>query len=108
MELLRLEEYVFEIGSWSSLQELEDSITLHELHRLFLAQQRKEYREKRFLAALNGVEMPEYDDPDYKDVPTFSEVTERAKQRQMEFFGKAASTGQNDLTASCFDIGLVS
>lgn len=94
---------MFQTGSWTSIEELEDSININELHRLFWAQQRKEHRERQFLAAMQGVELPPFDDPDYKDVPSFEEVTERAKQRQRELYGKSAYSN-NDLTSMCFEV----
>jgi len=80
-------EYVFTLGNWKSIEELEDSVTLEELHRLFLAQQRREYRERAFAASLQGVELPAYDDPDYEDVTTFDELKQRVAARQAEAMG---------------------
>lgn len=87
MELLRLEEYVFQLGSWKSIEELEDSVNLEELHRLVMAQRRKEHEERAFAAAMKGVELEPFNDPDYADVRTPEEIKEAAMKRRAEFFG---------------------
>lgn len=84
MELIRLEEYVLSLGNWRSIDELEDNVTLEGLHRLFLAQQRKEYNDKIFNAALQGIKLDPYDDPDYEDVTTFEELKARVAEKQHE------------------------
>lgn len=85
-------EYVFNsVGSWRSVDELEESITLEELHRLFLTQQRIEYNAKAFSAALKGVQLDPYDDPDYEDVTTFAELQERVAVKQREALGVGSS-----------------
>lgn len=82
------------LGTWKSIDELEDSITLQELHRLYLAAHRKEYNDKIFLAALQGVKMEPYDDPDYSENTKFEDVKRRAEERRAELFGGKSS---NDL-----------
>lgn len=85
-------EYVFNtVGAWKSVEELECSITLEELHRLFLTQQRIEYSKKSFDAALKGVQLDPYDDPDYEDVTTFEQLQERVAAKQREAFGGGSS-----------------
>lgn len=85
-------EYVFySVGTWKSIDDLQDSITLEELHRLFLTQQRIEYSRKQFDAALQGVTLDPYDDPDYADATTFEELKERVAAKQREAFGGGSS-----------------
>lgn len=79
-------------GPWKSIEELEDNVTLQELHRLYLARHRAEYNDKIFLAALQGVEMPPYNDPDYEDVPSFEDIKKRAEQRKQELLGGKTAT----------------
>lgn len=43
---------------------MEEHLTIDELHRLFMTKQRIDHEEKRFTAALKGVEMPPFEDPD--------------------------------------------
>ena len=107
LELLRLEEYVFQIGSWHSLDELEDSVTLEELHRLFVSQQRRDHQQRQFAAALKGIEIDPFDDPDNKEATSFEDVQDRAKKRREEFLGIAPSAGSEDGIGSMFDLGEV-
>lgn len=86
MEVMKLEEKVFQLGSWDSLDKLEESLTMTELHRLFMAQQEKEYESKRFAASLKGVSMDPWEDPDdryeEKEEPlTFDQIKARAEKR---------------------------
>lgn len=85
-------EYVFNsVGSWKSIDELENNITLEELHRMFLTQQRIDYSKKTFDAALQGVQLDPYDDPDYAGATTFDELKERVAAKQREAFGGGSS-----------------
>ena len=84
----RLKEYVFaEMGQWKSIEDLEQSLTLMELHRLFLTSRRKQYETHSFAAALKGVELDAYEDPDYENEVTFEEVTARAQQKIRQQLG---------------------
>lgn len=104
---MKLEEYVFQLGSWKSLNELEDNVTLDELHRLFTAQQKAEHAQRSFAAALKGVEMDPFRDPDLEDVPTFDEVAERAAKRRAEFLGGKVDNSNSTGLESMFEIGEV-
>lgn len=88
------------------MNELEDYVTLEELHRLFTTQQKKEHSQRQFAAALKGVEMEPFDDPDLEDVTTFEEITERAAKRRAEFLGEKVESSSAGLE-SMFDIGEV-
>lgn len=46
-------------GGWKSLQEMEDTLTMEELYLIVDAQFRKEHREHKFLAAMQGVDLDE-------------------------------------------------
>lgn len=86
MEVMKLEEKVFQLGSWDSLEKLEESLTMTELHRLFMTQQEKEYESKRFAASLKGVDMDPWEDPDDKyeekaKALTFEEIKAKALKR---------------------------
>lgn len=84
MEMMRLEEKVFGIGRWDNLTELEDKLTMTELHRLFLAQEEKEYNHMVFLASLEGAKMEPWKDPDEETgarTSSFDEIKERAARR---------------------------
>ena len=64
MELYKLEERVFSLGNWSSLDELENSLTMTELHRLLLAVERKDHEDKVFAASLKGIKLDPWVDPE--------------------------------------------
>ena len=59
---------------------------------MFLAQQRKEYQAKAFAAALKGINLDPYDDPDYEDVTTFEELKQRVATAQSKATGGAVSS----------------
>ena len=75
------------MGQWKSIEDLEQSITLIELHRFFLTSRRKQYEAHSFAAALKGVQLDPYDDPDYENEVTFEEVTARAQQKIRQQLG---------------------
>lgn len=87
LEIIRLEEYVFQNGAWKSIDELEDSITLEELHRLYTAQRRKDHEVRSFTAALKGVKLDPFKDPDDGDIRTPDQIKEAAMARRAEFLG---------------------
>lgn len=80
------------MGSWKSIDELEENISLQELHRLYLTVQRTSYNDKMFRAALEGVKMEPYEDPDYADVTTFEELKQRVAAKQHEASGGMVSS----------------
>lgn len=82
MELAKLEEKVFLLGMWKSIDEMEDNITLGELHRHFLTHQEKEYNERAFAASLKGVKLDPWVDPDEEPVESsFEQIKRRAAIR---------------------------
>lgn len=86
-------EYVFnKVGAWQSIEDLEENVTLEQLHRMFLTQQRIEHQTKSFEAAINGVQLDPYEDPDYDDVTTFEELKQRVAAKQQEAMRAAGVT----------------
>ena len=49
----------FPLGNWKSIAEMEETLTLDELYVLLDAAYRKEHREHKFLAALQGHDLDE-------------------------------------------------
>jgi hypothetical protein len=102
----RLKEYVFaEMGQWKSLQDLEESLNLNELHRLFLTSRRKQHEAQVFAAALKGIELDPYEDPDYENEVTFEEVTARAQRKVREQLG--LESGNSELEEIGFGVELI-
>lgn len=81
---------MLQLGIWKSLEELEDSISIDELHRFYVVKQRQEYEHKRFLAAIQGVKMDEFQDPDEaKEKSDFESLKKRAEiKRNLILQGK--------------------
>jgi len=66
------------IGPWKSVEEVEESLSLPELTGLLKAHSEEEWAERKFMAALKGIELPE---PETEHVATFEEVKRRAEAR---------------------------
>lgn len=90
IDLSKIEEYVLQLGIWKSIQELEDSVSIDELHRFYIVKQREDYEHKRFLAAMQGVKMEEFQDPDEVAAKNdFESVKRRAEiKRRLIMQGK--------------------
>ena len=53
---------MFLLGQWKNFDELESSLSLEELTALLEVSRKKSYEDKKFLAAVNGVEMEDESD----------------------------------------------
>ena len=73
-DLADIESKVFLLGIWKSFEELEENISLPEINAVYEAHIKHEYEHKQFLAAMQGVEMPDYDTGE----TTFEDVKRRA------------------------------
>lgn len=88
MGLERIEEYVFTMGSWKSIEELEENVTIDELHRLFVTKQKIDHEARQFAAGLKGIKMDPFVDPDEKKTE-LDEVNKRADiKRRLILQGK--------------------
>jgi hypothetical protein len=59
LDLAKLESEVFVIGIWKSYGEMEDSISMPELMATLSTKRDLDYQEKKFLAAIQGVDIEE-------------------------------------------------
>jgi hypothetical protein len=59
LDLAQLESEVFLVGIWKNYDELESSICLEELMKILSTTRELDYEEKKFLAALKGVDLDE-------------------------------------------------
>jgi hypothetical protein len=59
LDLLKLETEVFMLGIWKSYDELESSLSVQELMELISARRELDYEEKKFLAAIQGINLDE-------------------------------------------------
>jgi hypothetical protein len=59
LDLAKLESEVFLLGIWKDFDELESSISMFELTALLEAKREQEYNDKKFTAALKGIDLDE-------------------------------------------------
>jgi len=59
------------MGSWKSIKEMEEVLTLDEVYLLVDAMYRKEERHNKFLAAIQGIDLNENEEnSDFEDIKT--------------------------------------
>lgn len=68
------------LGIWKNFEEMEENLTLPELEKLLEAKRDQDFQNKKFAAALKGVDL---DDPAEGDAPTFEEIKRRADAKLM-------------------------
>ena len=66
------------IGPWKSVEEVEETLSLPELVAIIKMHAEDQMADRRFTAALKGIELPE---PENENVATFEEVKRRAEAR---------------------------
>ena len=64
LDLAKLEAEVFVLGIWKDYQELESSLSMPELVTTLSTKRDLDYEERRFLAAIQGVDLDNASDPD--------------------------------------------
>ena len=66
LDLAKLESEVFLLGIWKDYNQLETSLSMPELMATLASKRELEYQEKKFLAAMQGVDLEEgrQDEPD--------------------------------------------
>lgn len=90
MDLVTLEAEVFLLGIWRDYEELETSLSMPELTTTLNAKRESDYREKRFLAAMQGVDL------DKQTGKAEDNAWEKMKAR---VFSKGKTSNPNDITA---------
>jgi hypothetical protein len=63
------------LGIWKNFEEMETNLTLAELESLLESKRDREYEEKKFMAALKGIDL---ESPGGKSDTTFEDVKNRA------------------------------
>mgnify|MGYP000326896546 CR=1 FL=1 len=76
LDLAALLGEVFLLGNWKNYNELEENLSMPELIQTLKSAQKKDTDNKRFLAAMQGVDLDV--DEDKKEGPTFEDVRRRA------------------------------
>lgn len=89
LDLAKLESEVFILGIWKDYQELERSLSMPELLVTLESKREKDYEEKKFLAAIQGVDIDANSNKGQKE-------WEDMKAR---VFSRGATTDSNDILA---------
>jgi hypothetical protein len=63
-DLAKLESEVFLLGIWKDYKELEESLSLSEIMAIISSKRELDYQEKKFFAAIQGVDLDETSDSD--------------------------------------------
>jgi hypothetical protein len=72
-----LESEVFLLGKWKNFDELESSLSLEELTALVEFSRKKDYDNKKFMAAINGVDLDEEDDSENDIIDNRGSIAEK-------------------------------
>ena len=67
IDLVKLESEVFTLGIWKNYDELESSISMPELMAIISGRRELDYEEKKFLAAIQGVDIEKNEDRGQKE-----------------------------------------
>jgi len=89
IDLVKLESEVFTLGIWKNYDELESSISMPELMAIIAGRRELDYEEKKFLAAIQGVDLEKNEEKGQKE-------WEDLKAR---VFSKGQATDSNDVLA---------
>jgi len=89
IDLVKLESEIFTLGIWKNYDELESSISMPELMAIISGRRELDYEEKKFLAAIQGVDIEKNEDRGQKE-------WEDLKAR---VFSKGQATDSKDILA---------
>jgi hypothetical protein len=89
IDLVKLESEIFTLGIWKNYDELESSISMPELMAIISGRRELDYEEKKFLAAVQGVDIEKNEERGQKE-------WEDLKAR---VFSKGQTTDSNDVLA---------
>lgn len=90
MDLVALESEVFLLGIWRDYDELESRLSMQELTTTLNAKREADYKEKKFLAAMQGVDL---------DAQTGKSEGNAWEKMKAKFFSGGKTTDSNDITA---------
>lgn len=75
--MAKLEGEVFLLGHWKNFESLEESLSLNELYQVLESMREKDHSDKKFMAALKGIDLDENKEQD----EAFEEVKRRAQAK---------------------------
>lgn len=87
LDLAALESEVFQLGIWKDYQELEMSLSMPELMATLNAKRQSDYEHKKFLAAIQGVDLEKDNKQD------------KWQEMKARVFSKGKTSNGNDVTA---------
>lgn len=90
MDLVSLESEAFLLGIWRDYDELESRLSMQELTTTLNAKREADYKEKKFLAAMQGVDL---------DEQTGKSEGNAWEKMKAKFFSGGKTTNSNDITA---------
>jgi hypothetical protein len=90
MDLVTLESELFLLGIWKDYEDLESSLCMQELTTTLNAKREAEYREKKFLAAMQGVDL---------DKETGKDQGNAWERMKAKVFSGGKSANPNDITS---------
>jgi hypothetical protein len=90
MDLVSLESEVFLLGIWKDYDELETCLSMPELTTTLNAKREADYKEKKFLAAMQGVDL---------DKQTGKDDGNAWEKMKAKFFSGGKTSNSNDITA---------
>lgn len=88
LDLAKLESEVFLMGSWKDYEELETSLSIPELMSTLGSRRELDYEEKKFLAAIQGV-----------DIDKNSNKTNEWEEMKARVFSKGQASDSKDIVA---------
>ena len=93
LDLVKLESEVFLLGIWKDYEELESSLCMQELTAILEAKREADYQDKRFLAAIQGVDL------DAQSGKKEEDPWEAMKARVAAKVSGVENKGGNDITS---------
>ena len=90
-DLAKLESEVFLLGIWKDYRELEASLSLSEIMAIISSKRELDYQEKKFFAAIQGVDLDEASDSD-RGQKEWEDLKARV-------FSRGATSDSNDILA---------
>ena len=88
LDLVELESEVFTIGVWKDFEELEANLSMPELLSILSSKRELEYNEKKFLAALQGVDL---------DKGNSNSAQNKWEEMKARVFSKGATSDPDDV-----------
>lgn len=88
LDLVKIESEVFVLGIWKDFEELESNLSMPELVNILSTKRELDYEEKKFLAALQGVDL---------DKNNSSSEQNKWEEMKARVFSKGATSDPNDI-----------